>query len=182
MRQKAQKFKPSLYVVINQETKEVFKKCGLREAAAWGKIIYAEQGIKCIAPVIGGLKMDLETFARAEELEADTTPLEVLEARVAKYYPDGELAEPVVPNTPAPKIPKAPKDPDAAPREGSVTRRVWLLADEALARLGSSDMKAVRAAVAEAAAAEEINPSTVSVQYSKWKAKITLSPLVNLWE
>lgn len=187
----APKFAQSFYAVINPDNKEILKKCNLKQAAAWGKIIYAEMGVRCVAPVIGGISMPFTygeaTFAIANEMEVDNTPLAVLEARVHKYYPHGELAEPVLPAVravpakpptqgqaaspglqPLPVVTKGA----SAPREGSITRRVWDLADEALGRLGGTDMKAVRAAVTQAAQGEEINPSTVSVQYSKWKASL----------
>ena len=48
----------------------------------------------------------------------------------------------------------------------SAVGRVWAIADELSAKLGSP---APRAAVLEAAAAEELHPATVATQYGRWR-------------
>jgi hypothetical protein len=81
--------------------------------------------------------------------------------------------------TPAPAPQRtANHTPAEAPKAGGKTARVWEIADrqlqlqrEANEKTGAAlDLKALRKAVAAACEAEGVNPSTMSVQFSKWKS------------
>ena len=74
----------------------------------------------------------------------------------------------------APKTPRAPRDPSVAgseaPRDGSKTKVVWTIADEIQAANPNLDKKALSKLVAARCEQEGVNPSTRSVQFSKWAA------------
>jgi len=80
-----------------------------------------------------------------------------------------------VPETPAPTPSKTPvarakeATPSARPKAGTVTGRVWDIADEVAAAMPDADHKVQRAEIIRRAVAEGINPATVQVQYNKWK-------------
>ena len=87
-----------------------------------------------------------------------------------------------LPNRPAPGNPtpaprntrvaqekKGPPTQGPRPKPGSVTGRVWDIADEVVGAMPDADYKAWRAETIQRAVAEGINPATVQVQYGKWK-------------
>lgn len=70
------------------------------------------------------------------------------------------------------RAPRAPSDgPIEPPKEGSKTGRVWEICAEIYDANPAmqSDFKALRNIIKERGEREGINPSTVSVQFSKWK-------------
>lgn len=84
-----------------------------------------------------------------------------------------------VPETSAPTPSKTPvarakgatptPSPSARPKAGTVTGRIWDIADEVAAAMPDADHKVQRAEIIRRAVAEGINPATVQVQYNKWK-------------
>lgn len=69
---------------------------------------------------------------------------------------------------PAPVSRQAPK-PNARPKEGTTTGRVWVIADMVLQeRPGEAGTKSFRAGVVARCQEEGINSSTASTQYGKW--------------
>lgn len=174
--------------VTNTETKLLLVAGDMHSAVAHGHIAKAK-GLNVIAPPLEGrsfAKLELlplqylywNTFHEApsdnyatlladckqrfEAIPVDTTPLQELEAEVARLCP----------NTPetartSKKSPKAKGGSPSTPKSGSVTGRVWAVAD---ALWQSSGVMPERRAVMAACEAEDINPSTASTQYGKWKA------------
>lgn len=109
----------------------------------------------------------------------------IVTAETASYLDGSAPAAPSAPSAPerprktpsapkeAPSAPRAPRAIQAAsarPKAGTSTGRVWELADAVKARMPISDWKAFRAEVTKLGEAEGINPGTVGVQLSKWKA------------
>lgn len=92
----------------------------------------------------------------------DDRPLESLEAEVARTCPDIAAGLP-----PQPKEERDPNAPAPRPKSTSMTGIVWLIADEQFVLAGNQMPD--RKAVIDACVAEEINASTASTQYSKWK-------------
>lgn len=71
---------------------------------------------------------------------------------------------------PSPRVKEgAPQPPATRPKAGTATGRVWEVADEVLATMGTSDPKALRAEVLARCTTEGINPATVQVQFGKWR-------------
>jgi len=97
-----------------------------------------------------------------EAIPVDGTSLRELEAEVARLCPD-------TPATTAStaKQPKADGGSPSTPKSGSITGRVWAIADTLWQ---SSGVMPDRKAVMAACEAKDINPSTASTQYGKWKA------------
>lgn len=95
-----------------------------------------------------------------EELAPTVQPQQ--QAGRAKRKPPVKRAPAVAPAK------RAPAGPANRPKPGSATGKVWDIADEQRAANPDADKKALRALVKNAATAEGINPSTVSVQYGKW--------------
>lgn len=69
-----------------------------------------------------------------------------------------------------PATPKRPKAPGARPKAGTATGKIWDLADALWDPNPEQDLKAFRAALVAAGEKEGINPGTIGVQFSKWKA------------
>ena len=105
----------------------------------------------------------LADCARAfETLPVDATPLRELEAEVARLFPGTAPTEAIPKGSP-----KVEGGSPSSPKSGSTTGRVWAIADALWQSRGTMpDRKAVMAACE----AEDINPSTASTQYGKWKA------------
>lgn len=93
----------------------------------------------------------------------------------AKRSPSARPAAPPAPGgtTPAPKPRAAPSGPATRPKAGSSTGRVWDIADEVCSRFPDNpDMKEVRRQVIAQCEKENINSSTASVQFGKWKSSL----------
>lgn len=77
--------------------------------------------------------------------------------------------------TPVAKVKGATPTPGTRPKPGTVTGRVWDIADEVAAAMPDADHKAQRAEIIRRAVAEGINLATVQVQYSKWRGSKNLT-------
>ena len=164
---------------------------GMKEMGAMGRIKKA-QGRQVIAPPVEGRGFstmskeqlqylfwntmqqppadDFGVLAQAllgiaMTMPADQTPLEELEAEVARLYPDSPTVSSSTPTQA--NEPRAPRAPGERPKATSTTGKVWEIADRFFTDDG--DWKTMRAKIMAACEAEGINSATAATQYSKWK-------------
>lgn len=168
----------------------------LRTAALFGKIQQAA-GKKVVAPPVEGRGFSVlertplqylywnmcgevppedysllirQCLEKIETLPVLGTPLQELEAEVARLYPGvaptSEKREPIHSEAGQPERPKAT----------STTGRVWELADAAFSKhyepsstMANVDWKSLRGEIMTSCEASGINTATASTQYSKWK-------------
>lgn len=110
-------------------------------------------------------------------------PLHVLEAQIHSIDHRDEEPRTAMKDFPVAKVKPAvakaersPSDPSPRPKAGTSTGLVWDIADKVLDEMGGDisaqvlDQKALRKVIIERATAQGINPATVQVQFSKWKA------------
>lgn len=83
--------------------------------------------------------------------------------------PAQETPAPTPRKTPVARAKGATPTPSTRPKPGTVTGRVWDIADEVAAAMPNADHKAQRAEIIRRAVAEGINPATAQVQYGKWR-------------
>ncbi len=71
----------------------------------------------------------------------------------------------------APRNPSTVMLPAEAPKAGSLTGEVWVIAEQVYQKNGCpSDFKSIRKIIVDRCVQRGINPSTASVQFSKWRS------------
>lgn len=135
----------------------------------------------------------IQTRCAEQKKEALTNPRPAVRIEPGSTGPTGAASDPLTvgasgpaapgapPPLPAPAAPRqraaagprAPAGPGGRPAAGSATGKVWELADQARAAHGEGPLdKEFRRSVIKACEAAGVNPSTASVQYSKWLASL----------
>jgi len=183
---------PVKYMIIDVTSPEqckLLKITDLRRAPLWGHIFKA-QGKKVIGPSIEGRnfgkldKLPLQYFyynlfqTPPPEEYVDLVKncvMHLIKQPMDELSYDGLLNEVCalgidLDNPTAPTAPKVVRDPNAAPnrpKATTTTGQVWEIADKMFAEAGNKLPE--RKAVIAACEAVEINGSTASTQFGKWK-------------